>query len=109
MLIMVIFVTYFSAGRPRGYQKGAWMPKDFYTLLILPRKHSSAKKISLSSSLVTGSSIVMMALILFVMYISYDYIHIRREKDELVRLKYQTQEQRKEIEGLAGQIGRAHV
>jgi murein DD-endopeptidase MepM/ murein hydrolase activator NlpD len=46
----------------------------------------------------------MMALILFVMYISYDYIHIRREKDELLRLKYRTQEQRKEIEGLAGRV-----
>lgn len=80
------------------------MPKDFYTLLILPKKHSAAKKVNLSSSLVTGVSILMMALILLVMYISYDYIHIRREKDELVRLKQQNQEQRKEITGLAGRV-----
>ena len=80
------------------------MPKDFYTLLILPKKHSSAKKINLSSSLVTGASICMMALILVVMYITYDYIHIRRDKDELVRLKQHTQEQRKEIAGLADRV-----
>ncbi len=64
------------------------MPKNFYTLLILPKKHSSAKKISLSSTLVKGVSIFVMGLILFMMYFSYDYIHIRREQAELKRLKH---------------------
>ena len=40
------------------------MPKNFYTLLILPKKHSSAKKMSLSGTLVKGVSIFMMGLIL---------------------------------------------
>ena len=80
------------------------MPKNFYTLLILPKKDSSAKKISLSSTLVKGVSIFVMGLILFVMYFSYDYIHIRREQAELKRLKQQTVEQRKQIEGLVTKV-----
>jgi murein DD-endopeptidase MepM/ murein hydrolase activator NlpD len=80
------------------------MAKNFYTLLILPKKDSSAKKISLSSTLVKGVSIFVMGLILFVMYISYDYIHIRREQAELKRLKLQTVEQRKQIDGLVAKV-----
>ena len=45
-----------------------------------------------------------MGLILFVMYFSYDYIHIRREQAELKRLKQQTAEQRKQIEGLVTKV-----
>ena len=80
------------------------MPKNFYTLLILPKKDSSAKKISLSSTLVKGVSIFVMGLILFMMYFSYDYIHIRREQAELKRLKMQTAEQRKHIDGLVAKV-----
>lgn len=80
------------------------MPKNFYTLLILPKKDSSAKKIGLSSTLVKGVSIFVMGLILFVMYFSYDYIHIRREQAELKRLKLETAEQRKQIEGLVTKV-----
>jgi murein DD-endopeptidase MepM/ murein hydrolase activator NlpD len=80
------------------------MPKNFYTLLILPKKHSSAKKVSLSSTLVKGVSIFMMGLILTMMYFSYDYIHIRREQAELKRLKQQTVEQKKQIEGLVAKV-----
>jgi murein DD-endopeptidase MepM/ murein hydrolase activator NlpD len=80
------------------------MPKNFYTLLILPKKDSSAKKISLSSTLVKGVCVFVMGLILFIMYISYDYIHIRREQAELQRLKLQTAEQRKQIDGLVTKV-----
>ena len=80
------------------------MPKNFYTLLILPKKHSSAKKMSLSGTLVKGVSIFMMGLILMMMYFSYDYIHIRREQAELKRLKQQTAEQKKQIEGLVDKV-----
>ena len=80
------------------------MPKNFYTLLILPKKHSSAKKMSLSGTLVKGVTIFMMGLILTMMYFSYDYIHIRREHAELKRLKQQTAEQKKQIEGLVEKV-----
>jgi murein DD-endopeptidase MepM/ murein hydrolase activator NlpD len=80
------------------------MPKNFYTLLILPKKHSSAKKVSLSSTLVKGVSFFMMGLILTMMYFSYDYIYIRREHAELKRLRQQTAEQKKQIEGLVEKV-----
>lgn len=80
------------------------MSKNFYTLLILPKKNSSAKKVSLSSTAVTGVSIFVMGLILFVMYLSYDYIHIRREQAELNRLKQKTVEQKQQIEGLVARV-----
>jgi len=80
------------------------MPKNFYTLLILPKKDSSAKKIIMSSALVKGISISLMGLILFVMYFSYDYIHIRREQAELKRLKMQTAEQKKQIDELVSKV-----
>lgn len=82
------------------------MPKDFYTLLILPKKHSSAKKINLSSTLVKGVSLLVMGLVLFMMYLAYDYVHIRREQAELKRLKLQTVEQKKQIDGLAAKVDR---
>ena len=80
------------------------MPKNFYTLLILPKKHSSAKKICLSGALVKGVSVFVMGILLMVMYFSYDYIHIRREQRELARLKQQTVEQKKQIEGLMTKV-----
>jgi murein DD-endopeptidase MepM/ murein hydrolase activator NlpD len=80
------------------------MPKNFYTLLILPKKESSAKKIGVSSTLVKGLSIFMMGLILVVMYVFYDYIHIRRDQLELKRLKVQTAEQKKQIDGLVAKV-----
>jgi murein DD-endopeptidase MepM/ murein hydrolase activator NlpD len=80
------------------------MPKNFYTLLILPKKDSSAKKIIMSSALVKGISIFLMGLILFMMYFSYDYIHIRREQAELKRLKVQTAEQKKQIDELVSKV-----
>jgi len=80
------------------------MPKNFYTLLILPKKDSSAKKIIMSSALVKGISISLMGLILFMMYFSYDYIHIRREQAELKRLKMQTAEQKKQIDEIVSKV-----
>jgi murein DD-endopeptidase MepM/ murein hydrolase activator NlpD len=62
------------------------------------------KKISLSSTLVKGVSIFVMGLILFMMYFSYDYIHIRRDQAELKRLKIQTAEQSKQIGGLVAKV-----
>jgi len=82
------------------------MPKDFYTLLILPKKHSSAKKVNLSSTLVKGVLLFGAVFFLFMVYFAYDYINIRREQAELKRLKLQTVEQRKQIDGLAAKVDR---
>ncbi len=80
------------------------MPRNIYTLLILPKKDKSAKKISMSGTLVWGVSIFVMVLVLFMSYLSYDYIHIRREQAELNRLKQQTAEQRRQIDGLVSKV-----
>ncbi|MDA8126085.1 MAG: M23 family metallopeptidase [Deltaproteobacteria bacterium] len=80
------------------------MPKDFYTLLILPKKSSSAKKICLSGALIKGVSIFLTVVLISLMYFSYDYIHIRREQRQLAQLKQQTVEQKKQIEGLMGRV-----
>lgn len=80
------------------------MPKSFYTLLILPKKDSSAKKIGVSGALLKGASIFIMGLFLVVMYVFYDYIHIRRDQAELKRLRVQTTEQRKQIDGLVAKV-----
>lgn len=80
------------------------MPRNIYTLLILPKKDKAAKKISMSGTLVWGVSIFVMVLVLFMSYLSYDYIHIRREQAELNRLKQQTAEQRRQIDGLVSKV-----
>lgn len=85
------------------------MPRNIYTLLILPKKDKAAKKISMSGTLVWGVSISIMVLVLFMSYLSYDYIHIRREQAELNRLKQQTAEQRRQIDGLVSKVDRFAV
>jgi septal ring factor EnvC (AmiA/AmiB activator) len=85
------------------------LPKDFYTFLIIPKKKSSAKRITISSTLLKGLSLCLMVLVLFSMYISYDYIKITREKAELARLRQQTKEQKVQIEGLAEKVNNIAV
>jgi murein DD-endopeptidase MepM/ murein hydrolase activator NlpD len=80
------------------------MPKDFYTFLIIPKRKSSAKKLTISSSLLKGISIFGMLIVFFSMYIYSDYITIKREKDELANLRQQTAEQRTKIEALAEKV-----
>jgi len=80
------------------------MPKNFYTLLIVPREKSAVKKVGLSTTLINGLGVFLAALVLFLMYFSYDYIHIKRDKAELELLKRQTAEQKAEIENLVGRI-----
>lgn len=85
------------------------MPKDFYTFLIIPKKKSSAKKITISSTLLKGLSLCLMVLVLFAMYTSYDYIKIKREKAEMSRLRQQTKEQKVQIEGLVDKVNNIAV
>ncbi len=80
------------------------MPKNFYTLLIVPKEKSAVKKVGLSSALINGIGIFLAVLILSLMYVSYDYIHIKRDKAELELLKRRTIEQKTEIENLVNKI-----
>ncbi|MBI4634675.1 MAG: peptidoglycan DD-metalloendopeptidase family protein [Deltaproteobacteria bacterium] len=80
------------------------MPKNFYTLLIVPKEKSAVKKVGLSTALINGICAFLGVLVLFLMYFSYDYIHIKRDKAELEFLKKQTVEQKAEIENLVAKI-----
>lgn len=80
------------------------MLKNFYTLMIVPREKSSVKKIGLSTSLIHGTVLFFAVAVLFLMYFSYDYIHIKRDKAELELLKKETIEQKAEIENLVTKI-----
>jgi murein DD-endopeptidase MepM/ murein hydrolase activator NlpD len=80
------------------------IPNDFYTFLIISKKKSSAKKMTISSSLLKGLFLCLMVMLLFVMYTFYDYIKIKREEMELARLRQQTKEQKIQIEGLAEKV-----
>jgi len=80
------------------------MPKNFYTFLIIPKRKSSAKKITLSNNVLKGVAFCAIAVILASMYTYYDYIGLKRDKIELENLKKQTREQKAQIEGLVEKV-----
>ncbi|HEX7535241.1 MAG TPA: M23 family metallopeptidase [Syntrophales bacterium] len=80
------------------------MPKNFYTFLIIPKKKSSAKRLTLSNKVLKGIAFCIMAVILASMYTYYDYIRIKRDKIELERLRRQTREQKVQIDELAEKV-----
>jgi murein DD-endopeptidase MepM/ murein hydrolase activator NlpD len=80
------------------------MPKNFYTFLIIPKRRSSAKKVTLSNKFLKGVAFCVMAVILASMYIYYDYIRMKRDQIELEGLRRQTREQKVQIDGLAEKV-----
>jgi len=80
------------------------MPKNFYTFLIIPKRKSSAKKVTLSNKFLKGVAFCVVAVILASMYTYYDYIRMKRDKIELESLRRQTREQKVQIDGLAEKV-----
>jgi len=80
------------------------MPKNFYTFLIIPKRKSSAKKITLSNKVLKGIAFCVMAVILASMYTYYDYIGMKRDKIDLEGLRRQTIEQKMQIDGLVEKV-----
>jgi murein DD-endopeptidase MepM/ murein hydrolase activator NlpD len=80
------------------------MSDNFFTLMIIPRRKSAVKKLSLSSALVRGLFIGSILAVLLTLYIIYDYASIKRDKAELARLRTQTKEQSQQIQDLALKI-----
>ena len=80
------------------------MPNNFYTFLIIPKKKSSAKKITLSSRLLKGVAFFTIIITLASLYIYYDYLKMKRDVIELNSLRSQTKEQRVQIEGLVEKV-----
>ncbi len=75
-----------------------------YTLLIIPRKKSSVKKVNISGFLVKLVSFLVVAVFLSAAYFSYDYIMIKKEVVELAGLKRLTLVQKEQIDLLVGKI-----
>ncbi|HPK53918.1 MAG TPA: M23 family metallopeptidase [Smithellaceae bacterium] len=80
------------------------MPDNFFTLMIIPRRKSAVKKISLSSALVRALFVGSIFAVLSTFYIIYDYASIKRDRAELARLKVLTKEQSQQIHDLAAKI-----
>jgi murein DD-endopeptidase MepM/ murein hydrolase activator NlpD len=80
------------------------MSKDFFTLMIIPRRKSGVTKLSLSSTLIRGLLIIFIVAILITLYMVYDYASIKRDKAELARLRVETVEQSQQLQELALKI-----
>ena len=80
------------------------MAKNHYTLLIVPRKKSSVKKISASSALIKGAAVAATLLLMGVAYFCYDYVKTKTDEFELVNLKRLTQNQKEQIHSLASKV-----
>jgi murein DD-endopeptidase MepM/ murein hydrolase activator NlpD len=80
------------------------MPDNLFTLMIIPSRKSTVKKISLSTVLVRILIISSALVILIALYVVYDYASIQRDKAELVRLRIETKEQSQQVQDLALKI-----
>ena len=80
------------------------MAESDYTLLIIPRKKSSVKKVNISGFFVKFTSFLVIAIFLSAAYFSYDYIMIKRKEGELAGLKRLTMVQKEQIDLLVGKI-----
>lgn len=85
------------------------MPKNHYTIIIIPSKKGATIKISLSSFLAGVISVSLIITVLLSTYSYYDYIKLKREKRELISLRKQTKEQMLQIEALAEKVNKFNV
>lgn len=80
------------------------MAGNGYTLLVIPRKKSSVKKVNISGFFVKFISFLVIAFFLSAAYFSYDYVTIKRKVVELAGLKRLTMVQKGQIDLLVGKI-----
>jgi murein DD-endopeptidase MepM/ murein hydrolase activator NlpD len=80
------------------------MSGNFFTVMIIPRHKSAVTKLSLSTRLVRGLIIGTVLAVLVTLYMIYDYASIKRDKDELTRLRTETVEQSQQLQELASKI-----
>ena len=80
------------------------MAKNVYTLLIVPQKKNSVKKINASSILLKFISFLLIVAFFSITYFSYDYIKIKKETAELAGLKRLTMVQKEQINLLVGKV-----
>jgi len=76
-----------------------------YTIIIVPQKGSSVKRIYATSALIKFVSVSIAVLALCVIYFSYDYVKIKGKAAELAGLKRLAAAQKDQIDLLAGKVG----
>lgn len=72
--------------------------------MIIPRRKSAVKKISISHKLVRGLFVGSIIAVLLALFVVYDYASIKRDRAELTRLRKQTVEQSRQINELAAMV-----
>jgi murein DD-endopeptidase MepM/ murein hydrolase activator NlpD len=75
-----------------------------YTLLVIPQKKSSVRKVKVSSEFLVFLSSVLVISLLSIIYFSYDYIQLRGAEDELVALQELSVSQKKHIDALDAKV-----
>lgn len=81
----------------------ALMPDD-YTVLIIPKEKSAAKRFRLSKPHVILFCILVPLFTLSLLYLFYDYVSIKRNHAEIARLQSLTKEQQTIIDGLIAKV-----
>lgn len=91
-------------GLVQGLKKGLETSKNHYTVLIVPQKKNSVKKISASSAIVRWMSIAAVLVALSFLYVFYQYMTATWDIYELNRLRKLSVVQREQIQLLASKI-----
>jgi len=89
-------------GKMSGFLRASM---DHYTVLIVPQKKSSVKKISASSSAVRIAMIAAMIVSVSIIYVFYEYLSAKRDDLELNYLRKLSAAQKEEIERISSKIG----
>ncbi len=79
--------------------------RDHYTVLIVPQKKSSVRRISASSNAIRLVTIMALIVSMSFLYIFYDFLTAQRENYELYELRKLSEAQREQIHRIASKIG----
>lgn len=79
--------------------------KNHYTVLIVPQKKSSVRKISASSSAIRMVMITALIVSISILYVFYEYLSVKRNDFELDHLRKLSAAQREQIQQISSKIG----
>jgi len=79
--------------------------RDHYTVLIVPQKKSSVRRISASSNAIRLVTIMALIVSMSFLYIFYDFLTAQRENYELYELRKLSEAQREQIHRISSKIG----
>lgn len=80
------------------------MRKSYYTLLVIPQKRSSIRKVNVSGNLLKFVSLLIAIGFLSLIYFSYDYVQIKGKIGELGKLRQLSAVQKKHIDMLDSKV-----